>query len=163
TSTRPWSGPRGSRPPARARAVVSRSDRSPICPSRRPTSDQGRPRGPLLPMSDVRAAVASVFREEGGRIVAALIRMSGSFDLAEDALQESLAAAVVRWEDAGIPRNPAAWIMTAARRRLVDFARRSRTQRRTGPALSYELEKAALDREDADENASEFSFPDDRL
>jgi RNA polymerase sigma-70 factor, ECF subfamily len=113
-------------------------------------------------MSEVRAAVESVFREEGGRIVAALIRMSGSFDLAEDALQEGMASAVVRWAETGIPRKPAAWIMTAAQRRLVDFARRARTQRLTGPALSYELEKAALDREDGDGPASE-SYPDDRL
>jgi len=113
-------------------------------------------------MSDARAAVESVFRQEGGRIVSALIRMSGSFDLAEDALQEGMAAAVVRWEDAGIPRNPAAWIMTAAQRRLVDFARRARTRRRTSPALSYELEKAGLDRDDADEAASEVPYPDDR-
>src|SRR5262249_54709479 len=61
----------------------------------------------------------------------------------------------------GIPRNPGAWIMTAAQRRLVDFARRARTQRDTRPALSYELEKAAADRDDEPEPAA--PYPDDRL
>ena len=59
-------------------------------------------------MGDLRTAVETVFRREGGRIIAGLIRASGSFDLAEDALQEAFAAALVRWQEGGVPRNPAA-------------------------------------------------------
>jgi RNA polymerase sigma-70 factor, ECF subfamily len=63
-----------------------------------------------------------------------LIRASGSFDRAEDALQEAFVAALPTWET-GLPRNPAAWIMTAAQRRLIDLARRARTQRNVSETL----------------------------
>ena len=53
-------------------------------------------------------AIEAVVRDETPRIIAALIRSAGSFDLAEDALQESLAAAVTHWRRSGVPRNPGA-------------------------------------------------------
>jgi RNA polymerase sigma-70 factor, ECF subfamily len=68
-----------------------------------------------------------------------LIRVSGSFDRAEDALQEALAAALRSW-NADPPLNPAAWIMTAAQRRLVDLARRARTQRTIAETLQRQGE-----------------------
>jgi predicted RNA polymerase sigma factor len=55
-----------------------------------------------------------VFRRESGRILATLIRISGSFDRAEEAMQEAFAAALTSWPERGIPQNPAAWITTAA-------------------------------------------------
>jgi RNA polymerase sigma-70 factor (ECF subfamily) len=57
-----------------------------------------------------------VFRHEHGRIIAGLIRLCGSFDRAEEAMQDALAVALAHWPDRGIPQNPAAWIMTAAHR-----------------------------------------------
>jgi RNA polymerase sigma-70 factor, ECF subfamily len=75
-------------------------------------------------MTDARAAAESVFREQSGRITATLIRISGSFDLAEEALQEAFAAALARWPATGVPDNPAAWITTAAHRKLIDALRR---------------------------------------
>ena len=57
-----------------------------------------------------------VFREEHGRIIATLIRLSGSFDLAEESLQEAFAAAVTAWASDGVPRNPGAWLTTVAHR-----------------------------------------------
>src|SRR5277367_6501661 len=64
-------------------------------------------RPPYWRMPDSRAAVETVFREESGRIIASLIRFSGSFDLAEEAMQDALARALAVWPAEGIPENPA--------------------------------------------------------
>jgi RNA polymerase sigma-70 factor (ECF subfamily) len=80
---------------------------------------------------DVRAApkldeaeVGRIFREEFGRSVAALIRLFGDIDVAEDAVQEAFAVALARWPGDGQPPNPGGWIMTTARNRAVDRLRR---------------------------------------
>ena len=104
--------------------------------------------------------VEDVFRKESGRILASLIRLSGSFDLAEEALQEAFALACRVWPQQGNPDNPAAWITTAARRRLIDAIRRDRTRREKEPALAYET-PASLPPADIDESPD--TMPDDRL
>jgi RNA polymerase sigma-70 factor (ECF subfamily) len=71
--------------------------------------------------------VERVFRSEHGRIIATLIRLGGSFDLAEDAMQEAFLAALGAWQ-AGLPENPGAWIQTTARRKLIDRLRRDARQ-----------------------------------
>ena len=76
-------------------------------------------------MSAVDEAVASTFRDEWGRIVATLIRVTGDWDLAEECAQEAFAVALRNWPDNGIPRNPGAWLTTTARRRAIDRLRRS--------------------------------------
>ncbi len=83
----------------------------------------------MLPPSEdnvahAREAAAAAFREEGGRILAGLIRACGDIDLAQDGLQDALAAAVERWPREGVPRNPAAWLTTTARHRAIDRIRR---------------------------------------
>src|SRR6516164_9945373 len=93
-------------------------------------------------MADIGSAAESVFREQSGRIIAGLIRISGSFDRAEEALQEAFASALASWPVKGIPENPAAWIITAARRKLIDAARRERTRRDKEDALKYEFESS---------------------
>jgi RNA polymerase sigma factor (sigma-70 family) len=72
------------------------------------------------------AAVAGVFREEAGRLTTAMVRILGNFDIAEEVVQDSLVAALERWPEQGIPDNPAAWLMTTARRRAIDLLRRDR-------------------------------------
>jgi len=111
---------------------------------------------------DVQAAAETVFREESGRIIATLIRISGSFDRAEDAVQEAFAAALSNWPKTGIPANPAAWMMTAAHRKLIDQVRRERTQRDKEDALLYETE-AFSPRNEIDLDMESTHFPDDRL
>ncbi|WP_432825253.1 sigma-70 family RNA polymerase sigma factor [Dactylosporangium sp. CA-092794] len=59
----------------------------------------------------------------------ALIRLTGDWDLAEDCAQEALASALQHWRAAGVPDNPAAWLMTAARNRAVDVLRRATLER----------------------------------
>jgi len=57
-----------------------------------------------------RAAVETVFRDEGRRVFATLIRLLGDFDLAEEALQDAFTAAVAQWPKVGVPDNPRAWL-----------------------------------------------------
>jgi len=74
-------------------------------------------------------AVAAVFREEAGRLTAALVRALGDFDLAEEVVQDSLVAALEKWPEQGIPEKPGAWLMTTARRRAIDILRRDKRYR----------------------------------
>ena len=73
------------------------------------------------------AAIERVCREEYGRVLAILIASLGDFDLAEDALQETLLVALERWPRDGLPRQPAAWLVTVARRKATDRLRRDKT------------------------------------
>ena len=70
------------------------------------------------------AQVGRVFREESGRTVAALIRVFGDIDVAEDAVQEAFAVALRKWPADGLPPNPGGWITTTARNRAIDRLRR---------------------------------------
>ena len=83
-----------------------------------------------------------MFREESRAILAALIRITGDFGMAEDALQDAFADATRTWETDGVPRNPAAWIQVAARRRSIDRVRRSQRTSRTLVAAALERSRA---------------------
>ena len=72
----------------------------------------------------IRDAVDEAFREEWGRVVATLIRVTGDWDLAEECAQDAFAMALQRWPADGIPRRPGAWLTTAARNRAIDVLRR---------------------------------------
>jgi RNA polymerase sigma-70 factor (ECF subfamily) len=111
---------------------------------------------------DVQSTAAAVFRQESGRIVASLIRISGSFDRAEEAMQEAFAAALASWPVKGTPQNPGAWIMAAAHRKLIDAVRRDNTRRDKQDSLRYETETAVSMPEPDFEDTS-MRFPDDRL
>ena len=89
-------------------------------------------------MPDTPSTIEAVFREESGRIIASLIRMCGSFDLAEEAMQEAFASALATWPQRGMPANPAAWITTAAQRKIIDQVRRYQTRAEKEDALVYE-------------------------
>ena len=111
-------------------------------------------------MAEIRSAAESVFRQEYGRILASLIRISASFDRAEEAVQEAFASALSSWPVKGIPENPAGWIMTVAHRKLIDAARRERTRRERHDSLVYTAELAGSDEPIGE---AEMDFPDDRL
>jgi RNA polymerase sigma-70 factor (ECF subfamily) len=112
-------------------------------------------------MDETRRAAESVFREESGRIIASLIRISGSFDRAEEAMQEAFASALASWPQKGIPQNPGAWIMTTAHRKLIDSVRREQTARNKQQALLYETGLAVAAPGEIQEDP--MSLPDDRL
>jgi RNA polymerase sigma factor (sigma-70 family) len=75
-------------------------------------------------------AITAAWRAESARLVGALTRATGNVELAEDLAQDALVAALEQWPSCGVPGNPAAWLMTAAKRRAVDHVRRADTLRR---------------------------------
>ncbi|MDH4112373.1 MAG: RNA polymerase sigma factor [Actinomycetota bacterium] len=102
------------------------------------------------------AVVDRLFRRESGRAVAALIRAVGSFDLAEDAVQDAFAIALERWPRDGVPDNPGAWITTTARNRAIDRIRRARVG---GTKAEAAEQLRALERWDDEMH----EIPDERL
>jgi RNA polymerase sigma-70 factor (ECF subfamily) len=119
-------------------------------------------RATLTGMPQANETLELVFREEYGRIIASLIRLSGSFDLAEESLQEAFTTAVKNWEEQGTPKNPAAWLTTVAHRKLVDAIRREKTKNEKQPQLEYEVQRLQVD--DIPELFEEdVEYPDDRL
>ena len=102
--------------------------------------------------------VEKIFREEHGRVLAALISQFEDFDLAEDALQDALVNALERWESNGIPKNPGAWLTTVAKRRAIDRVRRSTTLERSLVILDPSILQGEPDMDDA-----QIQIPDDRL
>jgi RNA polymerase sigma factor (sigma-70 family) len=75
------------------------------------------------------SAVTDVFREEAGRVTAALIRRFGDFDLAEESVQDALVAALETWPRDGVPERPTAWLTTVATRRALNRLDRDRRYR----------------------------------
>jgi RNA polymerase sigma-70 factor (ECF subfamily) len=98
--------------------------------------------------------VERVFRGESGRAVAALIRVTRDFDLAEEAVQDAFVTALERWPIDGVPANPGAWIVTTARNRAIDRLRRAESGKRKTEALAH-LEGYRIDEMD--------EIPDERL
>jgi len=96
-----------------------------------------------------------VFRDEWGRVLAALIGFLGDFDLAEEAAQEAFAIAAERWPREGTPASPAAWLVTTARNRAIDRIRRDRTL----AAKTHLLDV----KEAVEDELEETTIPDERL
>ncbi len=92
---------------------------------------------------DTAALIEQTFRAEHGRVLGALISALGDFDLAEDALQETLVTALERWPADGAPRNPAGWMVTVARRKAIDRLRRDQALARRHGALASEAAHSA--------------------
>jgi len=113
-------------------------------------------------MADARTSVESVFREESGRIIATLIRLSGSFDRAEEAMQEAFASALLHWPQKGIPQNPGAWITAVAHRKLIDAVRRETTRLEKQDSIFYETSASQSSVLDASDDVA-MEYPDDRL
>ncbi len=80
-------------------------------------------------MTDSAAALAEVMAGERLRIVASLIRTTGNWDLAEDAVADAAERALRRWPIDGVPANPGAWLTTVATRRALDVLRRGTMER----------------------------------
>jgi RNA polymerase sigma-70 factor, ECF subfamily len=95
------------------------------------------------------------FRDEWGRVLAALIGFLGDFDLAEEAAQEAFAIAAARWPAEGTPASPRAWLVTTARNRAIDRIRRDRTL----AAKTHLLEVP----EAKEDDVNDTTIPDERL
>src|SRR6266849_1374996 len=108
---------------------------------------------------DVTSTLDAVYRSDWGRIVAALIRLFGDFDAAEEAAQEAFAAAVDQWPASGVPEFPRAWIIQTARYKAIDGLRR---QGRFQEKLeSYVV--SGFVRTSEEPNYDTEEIPDDRL
>jgi RNA polymerase sigma factor (sigma-70 family) len=88
------------------------------------TRDGGNPPGDDTALSSARDALATVFREEAGKLAASVTRILGDFDAAEEVVQDALLAAWQQWPVDGLPDRPGAWLWTVARRRAIDVVRR---------------------------------------
>ena len=80
-------------------------------------------------------AVADAHRREWAFVLAATARVAGDLDLAEECVQDAYVSALEAWSRQGVPRNPGAWLTTAARHRAMDVVRRDATLRRKLPLL----------------------------
>lgn len=108
---------------------------------------------------NVQAEVADAFREEWGRVVATLIRMTGNWDLAEECAQDAFTQALRRWPLDGVPRRPGAWLTSVARNRALDQLRRRTTE-------SAKLQEVAMLRtqdDPIDIDGDDGGIEDDRL
>ena len=110
-------------------------------------------------VQEVAGAVDAVYRADWGRIVAALIRLIGDFDLAEETAQEAFAAAVDQWRDSGVPEYPRAWIIQTARHKAIDRLRRRERSAEVLDAQGPSWFNRTVEEPDYDSN----EIPDDRL
>jgi RNA polymerase sigma-70 factor (ECF subfamily) len=108
--------------------------------------------------------VDRVFREEQGRAVATLIRVTGDFDLAEEAVQDAFISALETWPQRGVPDNPGAWITTTARNRAIDRLRRRKRLVEKTAVLGREAEiETELEAMDPGPSEDDMPITDDRL
>ena len=99
--------------------------------------------------TDTHRAIDAVWRIESPRLIAGLARIVRDVGLAEDLAQDALVAALEQWPASGVPRNPGAWLMAAAKHRAIDHFRRNKLLERKHEELGHELE---ADREDTADN-----------
>jgi RNA polymerase sigma factor (sigma-70 family) len=90
--------------------------------------------------TDIQRAIDAVWRIESPRLIAGLVRIVRDIGLAEDLAQDALVAALEQWPVSGVPRNPGAWLMAAAKHRAIDAFRRNKLLERKHAELGYELE-----------------------
>ncbi|HEY4201037.1 MAG TPA: RNA polymerase sigma factor [Devosiaceae bacterium] len=107
--------------------------------------------------AEAQHAIDAVWRIEAPRLIAGLARMVRDVGLAEELAQDALVLALRQWPEDGVPRNPGAWLMTAAKRRAIDMFRRNRMAERKHEQIGYDLE---IEQESATE-ALEASLDDD--
>ena len=111
--------------------------------------------------TDTHRTIEAVFRIEQAKLIGGLTRMVRDIGLAEELAQDALVAALEQWPKSGIPGNPGAWLMTAAKRKAIDRFRRDKVHERAAGELGYALEvrqeaaepdfDAALDEEVGDD------------
>ena len=114
----------------------------------------------LIPIEQtVEQTVEQTFRAASGRVLATLISTCKDFELAEEAMQDAFLVALEWWRQEGIPDNPAAWITTTARNKLIDRLRRQQTFTRKLALLQAEQPIMSSHQDDSDAE----EYPDERL
>src|ERR1041385_695 len=95
--------------------------------------------------TDIQRTIAAVWRIESAKVIAALARIVRDVGLAEELAQDALVVAIEQWPQAGVPDNPAAWLMATAKHRAIDKLRRDQLLQRKHVELAHELESALDD------------------
>jgi RNA polymerase sigma factor (sigma-70 family) len=150
--------------PAGARATMADGSARLARARARMVSSRAMTPPPATPTTDsVHRAIEAVWRMESGRVIAGLARMLRDVGLAEELAQDALVAALEQWPQGGIPDNPGAWLVTAARNRAIDRLRRHRLQQRKHEELGHEIELHQAFDEDAHLDALDDPIGDDLL
>jgi len=113
--------------------------------------------------TDIHRTIEAVWRIESARLIAGLARMVRDVGLAEELAQDALVSALERWPQSGVPDNPGAWLMTAAKHRAIDQLRRKKLIERKHEALAYEAEGEAEDGKSELETMLDDDIGDDLL
>jgi RNA polymerase sigma factor (sigma-70 family) len=114
-------------------------------------------------MSDVHRTIESVWKMESTRLIAAIARVTRDIAIAEELAQDALVAALEWWPKEGIPENPAAWLMTAAKRRAIDNLRRGLMLVQKHEEIARELNVQQQRRGEAMDHALDQVIDDDVL
>ena len=114
-------------------------------------------------VTDPQRSIDAVWRAESPKVIAALVRMVRDIDLAEELAQDALVTALERWPASGVPDNPGAWLMTAAKNRAIDHLRRHQLQLRKHAQIADELEGLHDELHEAREAAFDDDIGDDLL
>jgi RNA polymerase sigma factor (sigma-70 family) len=113
--------------------------------------------------TDIHRTIEAVWRIESARLIAGLARMVRDVGLAEDLAQDALMTALERWPESGVPDNPGAWLMTAAKHRAIDQLRRKKLIERKHEAIAYETEGEMADGKSELETMLDDDIGDDLL
>ena len=112
---------------------------------------------------NIKHLVDDLYRREGRRIFATLVRLVGDFELAEEAMQEAFSAAFESWQKDGVPKNPRAWLVSTGRFKAIDSIRRRSSFDKKMAAMAQELEAGYESFEENIEAYDEETFNDDLL
>ena len=113
----------------------------------------------MAPLPELARVIENLYRDQRDRILATLIGLLHDFDLAEEMMQEAFAMALSQWEGCGVPGNPRAWIVSAARNKAVDRVRRDVRFREMHPEIQRLVAMDAVPLAAMPDDP----FPDDRL
>ena len=114
-------------------------------------------------MTDIHKTIEAVWKIESTRLIAGIARVTRDIGIAEELAQDALVTALEVWPEEGIPENPAAWLMTAAKRRALDSLRRARTLVQKHEEISRELEMQQQRLGEAMDHALDQGIDDDVL
>ena len=114
-----------------------------------------------MPVTDIHRAIDAVWRIESPRLIAGLTRIVRDVGVAEDLAQDALVAALEQWPESGVPDNPGAWLMAAAKHRAIDHFRRNQRLERKHEELGRDLDARQMSSGKAQMNDIEAALDDD--
>jgi RNA polymerase sigma-70 factor, ECF subfamily len=114
-------------------------------------------------VTDLHRTIEAVWRIESTRLIAGIARVTRDIGIAEELAQDALVAALEQWPSEGIPENPGAWLMTAAKRRAIDLLRRSHMLELKHAEIARELEIRQQQLADALDQSLDQTIDDDIL